>query len=243
MSLHLDPGASEPERQRSLGAELKESAVRTFVPVLIPLAAMWVLWLVNGMTGNWLNITLGLRPRDLDGLSGILFMPLLHGGLTHGFSVSHILGNTFSWLVLGGMVSLLTRRFTFVMTGIWLLSGIILWLIGTPWAMQPTGSYGGLHVGASGVIYGFAAFLAVYGFIARRLVAIVFAVFVIFFYGLSMLFGMLPMTAGSGVSWTGHLSGAIAGAVVAWIVTGRLREERRNRPSRSEPTEEPPPWF
>ncbi|WP_170228561.1 rhomboid family intramembrane serine protease [Nesterenkonia populi] len=238
MSLHLNPGAPEPEPQRSLSAELKDSAVRTFLPVLLPLAVMWLLWLVNMWSGNWLNITLRLTPRSIEGLSGILFMPVLHG------SFSHLLGNTFSWLVLGGMVSLLTRRFTVVMSGVWLISGIILWMIGTPWVLRPDGSSWGGHVGASGVIYGFAAFLIVYGLVTRRLVAILFAVFVIFFYGLSMLMGMMPVTSGFRVSWTGHLSGAIAGIVVAWVLTRRVREERRSRPSRSPDSEDqPPPWF
>ncbi|WP_258933418.1 rhomboid family intramembrane serine protease [Nesterenkonia pannonica] len=238
MSLHLQPGDDHHEPQRSLGTELKHSMVRTFLPVLLPLAVMWLLWLVNMWTGNWLNLTLRLTPRSLEGLSGILFMPVLHG------SFGHLLGNTFSWLVLGGMVSLLTRRFTFVMSGIWLVSGIVLWLIGTPWVLRPDGSSWGGHVGASGVIYGFISFLIIYGLITRRVMAMVFAIFVIVFYGLSMLVGMMPVAAGMRVSWTGHLAGAVANVAVAWIFTRGVREERRSRPSRTPAaSDEAPPWF
>lgn len=226
-----DPGDSWSGLWQELGANLK----RTFLPVLIPLVAMWILFLINAMTGNWLNVNLGLRPRSLDGLAGILFMPMLHGGLVHSLSITHILGNTFSWVVLGGMVSLITRRFTVIMALIWVLSGVILWVIGTPWAVRPdTASYGGLHVGASGIIYGFAAFLVAYGFLARRVVPILFALFVIFFYGISMLLGMLPVTVGSGVSWTGHLSGTVAGIVAAFLMTKEARADRTARASSTE---------
>ncbi|WP_022873276.1 rhomboid family intramembrane serine protease [Nesterenkonia alba] len=230
MSAFLQPPESPNDDWRSISGDLKRTFWRTFLPVVIPLAAMWLVFILNGLTGNWLNVNFGLRPRSLDGLSGVLFMPLLHGGLVHTLSFSHIVGNTFSWLVLGGMVSLLTRRFPSIMVMIWLLSGLILWIIGTPWTLRPDGTAGGLHIGASGVIYGFAAFLVVYGILSRRLLAIVFAVFVTFFYGLSMLFGMLPV-GNSGVSWTGHLSGAVAGVVVALFHTGRLGRRRRTDPA------------
>lgn len=222
------PTTNSGDSWSGLGQDLMRNLLRTFLPVLIPLALMWVMFLVNAMTGNWLNLNLGLRPRSVDGLAGIIFMPLLHGGLVHNVSFSHIMGNTFSWLVLGGMVALVAKRFTLIMSLIWLGSGVILWVIGTPWTLQPGGGTGGLHIGASGVIYGFAAFLVAYGFLARRIGTIIVALIVLFFYGLSMIMGMLPMTAGSGVSWTGHLSGAIAGVAVAFMFTREARTQRRD---------------
>lgn len=203
----------------SIGQDVVAAVKRTFIPVLLPLAAMWVLFFVSLAVGDWFNRSLALEARSLSGLIGVVFMPLLHGGL------GHLIGNTMSWLVLGGMTSMLTKRFTQVMVVLWLLSGAILWLIGTPWICHPEGSRCvDNHVGASAVIYGFAAFIITFGILARRLLPILFAIFVAFAYGISMLVGMLPV--GSGVSWTGHLAGGIAGVVVAFFLTKEARAQR-----------------
>lgn len=212
------------DSDRSIGGNLTAVMKRTFVPVLLPLAVMWVMFIISLVVGNWFNRTLALEARDFTGLIGILFMPLLHGSFTH------LLGNTMSWLVLGGMTSLLTKRFAYVMGALWLLSGVVLWIIGTPWVCHnPTG--GGCvvnHIGASAVIYGFAAFIVTYAILARRFLAMLFAIFVAFVYGLSMLVGMLP---NAGVSWSGHLAGVIAGVAVAFFLTKEARAARADQAS------------
>ncbi|GAA1807855.1 hypothetical protein GCM10009771_07540 [Nesterenkonia flava] len=207
----------------AIGRDFKEAFARTFLPVVLPLAAMWLMFFLSLILGNWFNRSLALESRSLTGLIGIIFMPLLHGGF------GHLIGNTMSWLVLGGMTSLLTRKFTQIMVMLWLLSGAVLWLIGTPWVCHAPAGQGCVvnHIGASTVIYGFAAFLVTYGFLARRFLAIIFAIFVAFFYGLSMLVGMLPVTPG--VSWSGHLAGAIAGIAVAFFFTKEARAARAAR--------------
>lgn len=205
----------------SLSTDLKSTFGRTFLPVVVPLVGMWAVYLVMVFTGNWLNRALGLQARDADGLLGILFMPLLHG------SFGHILSNSMSWLVLGGMLSLLTRRFVKITALIWLLSGALLWIGGTPWICHAPEGFGcgRLHIGASAVVYGFAAFLVAYGFITRRILAVIFSLAVLFLYGLSMLLGMTPISPG-GVSWSGHLAGAVAGVIVAFIFTRSVRAKR-----------------
>lgn len=212
----------------SIGNYLMTAMRRTFVPVLLPLLAMWVLFVVSILLGNWFNRTLALQARDLSGLIGIIFMPLLHGGL------GHLIGNTMSWVVLGGMTSLLTRRFTTVMVSLWLLSGALLWVIGTPWVCHaPEGTSCVVnHIGASTVVYGFAAFIVTYAILARRFLAMLFGLFVAFVYGITMLLGMLPVTPG--VSWTGHLAGAAAGVAVAFFFTQEARAQRR-RPTSAGP--------
>lgn len=213
---------SEPsDSARSIGGDLVTAMKRTFIPVVLPLLAMWVMFILSFVLGNWFNRTLALNARDFSGLIGIIFMPLLHGGF------GHLIGNTMSWIVLGGMTSMLTKRFTTVMISLWLLSGAILWIIGTPWVCHAPAGGGCVvnHIGASTVIYGFAAFIVTYAILARRFLAMLFGIFVAFVYGISMLLGMLPITPG--VSWTGHLSGAIAGVVVAFFFTKEAREQRR----------------
>lgn len=179
--------------------------------MVVLLAAMWAIHLVNALGGYWLNDLLGLRPRSLSGLVGIAFMPLLHGGWLH------LIGNSVSWIILGSMTAIISRDFSRVTAGIWLFGGALLWVGGTA----------GNHVGASGVIYGFAAFLLVYGWAKRRPLAILFAVVVAVFHAVAMLPGLLP--GQPSVSWTGHLFGACAGVVVALWLTRTLRAERQLR--------------
>lgn len=214
-------GVESGDSWGSLGTDLKSTAGRTFLPVVVPLVGMWAVYLVMVFTGNWLNRALGLQAREAEGLIGILFMPLLHG------SFGHILSNSMSWLVLGGMLSLLTRRFAMITAMIWLLSGVLLWIGGTPWICNAPAGFdcGGLHIGASAVVYGFATFLVTYGFITRKILAVIFSLAVLFLYGLSMLIGMTPIGPG-GVSWSGHLAGAVAGLIVAFIFTRSIRAEK-----------------
>ncbi|WP_120003074.1 rhomboid family intramembrane serine protease [Nesterenkonia muleiensis] len=218
MSTQFQSPGHSGDSARSIGGDLVATMKRTFIPVILPLVAMWVMFILSLVLGNWFNRSLALNARDLSGLIGILFMPLLHGGF------AHLIGNTMSWLVLGGMTSMLTKRFTTVMVSLWLLSGAVLWLIGTPWVCHG-GNCVVNHVGASTVIYGFAAFIVTYAILARRFLAMLFGIVVAFVYGISMLIGMLPITPG--VSWTGHLAGAVAGVAVAFFFTKEARAQRQ----------------
>jgi membrane associated rhomboid family serine protease len=141
----------------------------------------------------------GIVPRRLSGLDGIVWAPLLHG--TWG----HLLANTLPVLVLGflAMAGGLGQWIAVTAT-IWVLSGIGVWLTG-----------GGLTVGASGVAFGWLAFLLVRGIFTRSLLQLGVAV-VLFLYWGGMLLGVLP--GNPGVSWQGHLFGAAAGVLAAWFV-------------------------
>lgn len=195
----------------TIGRDAKDSLIRTLGPMVILLAAMWAIQLVNALGGYWLNGLLGLEPRSLSGLLGILFMPLLHGGWMH------LISNSLSWIVLASMTAIISRDFLRVTAGIWLLGGALLWVGGTS----------GVHVGASGLIYGFTAFMLVYGWVKRRPLAILFALIVAVFHGVAMLPGLLP--GQPNVSWTGHLFSACAGVVVALWRTRELRAQRQVR--------------
>ena len=139
----------------------------------------------------------GIRPRELEGLLGIVLSPFLHLGF------AHLIANTSGLLVLGALLAWTTRHLWTVGLGVILIGGFGVWLFGATHTVV---------IGASGLVYGYAAFLAVYGFVARRFVPALVAVLVIALYG-GMLWGVLPLWAG--VSWQGHLFGAIAGAVLA----------------------------
>ncbi len=91
------------------------------------------------------------------------------------------------------------------------LSGALLWLFGRP----------ATHIGASGLIYGLIAYLLVSGICERRIVPMVISMVVGFLYGGTLASGILP-SWGSHISWEGHLLGAIAGGVIAYLLTKEL---------------------
>ena len=117
--------------------------------------------------------------------------------------------------MLGPTAALVSRRPLALLGAAWLLSGVFTWLIGTP----------GVHIGASGIVYALTAFLLVYGAVARRLLAVAVSLVVAVTYLGSSLIGLLPQP---GVSWTGHLSGAAAGVLLA-LAWGRADRAARRR--------------
>ncbi|MGB3075504.1 MAG: rhomboid family intramembrane serine protease [Chitinophagales bacterium] len=175
--------------------EKEEEKKRITVSMLIPLYFVSVLWLVyfteyaTGLDFSWL----GILPRTFGGLGGIIFTPFLHG------SFGHLLSNTVPLLVLGFGLIYFYRSIAYkVFLWIWFIDGFGVWILGRE-------SY---HIGASGLVYGMAAFLIFSGILRsnRRLLALSMAV--VFVYG-SLIWGMLPYIPD--VSWEAHLFGFLAG--------------------------------
>ncbi|MGE0215261.1 rhomboid family intramembrane serine protease [Mycolicibacterium sp.] len=184
-------------------------------------AVLWIIELVDALSGHRLDSN-GIRPLETDGLVGVLFAPLLHSNW------QHLIANTVPALVLGFLMTLAgLSRFIFATVIIWILGGLGTWLIGNVGA--PT--YHGVvvetnHIGASGLIFGWLTFLIVFGFFTRKVWEIVVGVVVLFVYG-SILLGVLPGTFG--VSWQGHLCGALAGVLAAYLLSGPERKARERR--------------
>ncbi|MBF2026525.1 MAG: rhomboid family intramembrane serine protease [Oscillatoriales cyanobacterium C42_A2020_001] len=148
----------------------------------------------------------GIIPRNPIGLRGILFAPFLHGGL------GHLIGNTIPFLILGWLVMLRETTDFFVVSIISaLVSGSGTWMFGTP----------GIHLGASGVIFGYLGYLLARGYFERSGFAIAMSLFVGALYG-SLIWGVLPLQ--QGISWEGHLFGFIGGIVSAKL----LADDRRS---------------
>lgn len=169
-------------------------------------AVMWAVFVLNLLLGDLLVRTLGIAPRRLDGLDGVLFAPLLHGG------VEHLAGNSLPLLVLGFLAFLEgARRFVVAVGTSWLASGLGTWLLG-----------GGLTIGASGVVFGLFAYLITRGFYNRDWRQILLAAVLFAVYG-SLLWGILPRL-GSGISWQAHLFGALGGVLAAHLL-------KRKRPA------------
>lgn len=142
-------------------------------------------------------IELGLFPRDLRGLIGILMFPLIHS------NINHLLSNSLPILILStGIMYFYKNAAPKVFMLVYFLTGILLWFWGRS-------SY---HIGASGLIYGFVTFLFFSGVIRRDTRSIALALLVTFLYG-GLIWGILPLERG--VSWEGHLFGAFSGLLAA----------------------------
>jgi membrane associated rhomboid family serine protease len=144
----------------------------------------------------------GLRPRTPNGLVGIPAMPFLHANL------EHIVSNTLPIFILLILLAGSRANSRAVVVAVVLLGGVLLWLFGRP----------ATHIGASGLIFGLIAFLIVSGFLEGRFIPLLIALAVAFFYGGSLLTGIIPRLH-SHVSWDGHLFGALAGAIIAYLLT------------------------
>lgn len=182
----------------SIQGELKSHA-----QILLTLVAIaWALEIVDIVVFRRALDSFGIRPRTLVGLRGILFAPFLHGGLPH------LIGNTVPFLVLGWFVMLReTSDFLIVSVVAALISGLGTWLIGAPFS---------IHIGASGVIFGYLGYLLGRGYFERSFAAIFLSVLAGFLYG-GILWGVLPTRVG--ISWEGHLFGFVGGVVAAKLLS------------------------
>jgi membrane associated rhomboid family serine protease len=170
-------------------------------------AAIWAVFFLECVLPFDLT-SFGLTPRTLTGLVGIPAMPFLHANL------QHIVSNTLPIFILLILLAGSQTNSWKVVAGVVLLSGVLLWLFGRP----------ANHIGASGLIFGLIAFLIVSGLLERRLVPLVISVVVVFFYGGSLLLGVVPRL-GSHISWDGHFFGAVAGGIIAYLWTGNSKPQ------------------
>lgn len=186
--------------KQETGAIARE--IKTQILVLGGLVAlMWVTEFIDIFFFRGRLDAFGIRPHSFIGLRGILFAPFLHGGL------GHLIANTIPFLTLGWFVMLRETSDFFVVSIITMLvSGLGVWLTGSPYS---------IHVGASGIIFGYFGFLLLRGYFERSFAAILFSLVVGFLYG-GMIWGVLPIQYG--ISWQGHLFGFVGGAIAARLL-------------------------
>ncbi len=174
---------------------------RLTTALIPPLLVVTLLWVVF-MADHFLDLRLyrlGVLPRDVHGLWGVLFSPLIHG------SWDHLIANSAPILVLGWILVYFYPKASWrVVVACWGLGGLWVWSTARE----------NYHIGASGVIYGLAAFLFFSGMIRRRVALMGVSLIVVFLYG-SWIWGVLPLEPEK--SWESHLFGAFAGAIMAWF--------------------------
>jgi membrane associated rhomboid family serine protease len=187
--------------------------LRGFVVVAAMVAVMWIVELVDRIEDGRLDAN-GIEPRELDGLDGIVFAPFLHAGW------DHLIGNTIPFLLLGFAIALGgAARVATVTVIVALVGGLGTWLV----APENT-----VHIGASGIVFGFAAYLVARGVYSRSVPQIGLGVLVLAVWGTTLLRGLVPE---DGISWQGHLFGAIGGVVAARLLHRRAERKGAEGPA------------
>ena len=194
----------------------------TGVTVIVgAVAAMWMIELVDAVALDDRLQANGIHPRQLDGLDGILWAPLLHS------TFGHLASNTIPFLVLGGLVAVRgLQRWLLVTATAVVVGGGLTWLL----------AGGGNHIGASGVVFAYLGALLGAAVLERRPASIAPALVAVILYS-GMIVGLVPQ---SRISWEGHLFGLVAGILVArWLA----RERRSRLTVGPQPWEADQPWL
>jgi membrane associated rhomboid family serine protease len=182
-----------------------DPVVRGVVLVVAMAALMWVVEVVDQLADGRLD-AYGIVPRSVDGLDGVAFAPFLHAGW------DHLIGNTIPFLLLGFAIALGgIARVAIVTVIVALVGGLGTWLI------APANT---IHIGASGIVFGFAAYLVARGVYSRSAAQIAVGLVVLAVWGTTLLRGLVPE---DGISWQGHLFGAIGGVLAARLLHGRAQ--------------------
>ena len=167
--------------------------------VVVPARLVILMWGVFFIEITWfLDLSyLGIIPRTVGGMPGILCAPLLHGNFWH------LTSNTVPLLFLGTALYFVYGKMAEkVFFYSYFLTSLLVWLFARP----------SIHIGASGLVYGLAFFLIFYGFFRKDFVSLFISCLVLFMYG-GLFYGLLPVQRG--VSWESHLMGAIVGFFLA----------------------------
>jgi membrane associated rhomboid family serine protease len=180
--------------------EEQKRMLRSLVVPGIFVLIMWVIKIFETLSHTDLEIY-GLAPLTLRGLPGIFLAPLLHANF------SHLSANTIPFLFLGAMLFYFYRTIAWkIFWLIWLMTGMWVWVFARG---------DSVHVGASGVVYGLAAFLFLSGIIRRESGLMAITMLIAFLYG-GLVWGVFPqLFPNQPISWESHLMGLLSGTILA----------------------------
>lgn len=181
---------------------------RIFIYPIFLVLSLWIVY--------WLDIrlgidteTLGIYPRKISGLPGVLLSPWGHA------SLAHLYHNSLPLLVMFTALFYFYGEVSFRVVLIGLLgSGLFTWIFGRA-------SY---HIGASGMVYVLFSFLFFGGVFARHYRLMALSLAVVFFYG-SLIWYVFPIEAG--ISWEGHLGGFLTGLVLSVLYRKKLETPKK----------------
>ena len=197
--------------------------IQAIKSLLIPagfVILLWIILLIQKIFDLDFPYELGLYPRSFSKITGIITSPLIHAGYAHLFSNSLPI-----FFLAAGIIYFYPETAFKVISIIYIFTGLLVWLF----------ARGVYHIGASGLIYGFAAFLFFSGIFKRDNRSIGLALLVTFLYG-GMVWGILP--GQPGISWESHLFGGLIGIVSAFIF--RKKDKHYRYEWEKEESEVPP---
>jgi membrane associated rhomboid family serine protease len=175
-------------------------------------AVLWLLELIDTFALHQALNAYGVVPRVLGGLIGVLTAPFLHGDL------AHLASNTFPLMLFSWLIMMRDNREWGASTAIiMLVSGLGTWLIAAS---------NSVHIGASGLVFGYFGYLLSMGIFERKLGSILLSLIIGLFYG-SLAFGMIPFLVPGFISWQMHLFGFVGGIFAAWFINRRTRGGKR----------------
>ena len=194
-----------------------KEALGVLTPAVTFVGVIWAVFIVDWIL-PWDSFqSLGLVPRTLSGAWGIVGMPFVHA------SLGHLISNTLPLLILITILRI-SRNGTGDMPALVLLGGTLLWIFGR-------GSV--VHGGASGLVFGLIGLLLVVGFVEKKILSLIASFAVGLLYGSTLIFNVLP--AQPGISWDGHLLGAVAGITVALSYRKGKKREGEDREKEDPP--------
>jgi membrane associated rhomboid family serine protease len=165
------------------------------VILLIP----WCVYFISSSINSHV-LLLGIIPRRLQGLPGVVCAPLLHANFNHIFFNSIPLVVLSSFVLINGLYYYLT-----VTLFITLLSGLAIWCFAKK----------GLHIGASALITGYWGFLVSNLYLQVTPLTLILGGLSMYYFA-GIFLGIFPKEKGT--SWEGHLFGLVAGIVTSHLV-------------------------
>jgi membrane associated rhomboid family serine protease len=174
-------------------------------------ALMWIVEAIDVAAGHRLD-SAGIEPHDPEGLIGVVTAPFLHA------SFGHLIGNTLPFVTLGVVIAFQGAARVLAVTAlVALVSGLGTWLFGAE---------GTVHIGASGVVFGYATYLLARGFFNRDPLELAIAALVAVVWGGALAGSLLPH---EGISWQSHVFGAIGGVIAAQVFARKREPEEGGR--------------
>ena len=198
----MSSGATTPTTTRSRRPTLKgRESVEGLVLLVGIVVLMWVIEVINSLDHDALDHSGGIYPRNFDHVWAIFTAPFLH------VSYTHLIDNTIPFVFMGVIIALRgATRLALVTLIVIVVGGLGTWLV------APGGT---VTVGASGVVFGYATYLFARGVFNRSVLEIAIGILVGVVWGGALLASVVPH---HGVSWQGHVCGAIGGVVAAWLL-------------------------
>jgi membrane associated rhomboid family serine protease len=198
---------------------MKTKFIVNYEVLLIPFLIVSMMWVVYwGEFVSPIELTrLGILPRTMSGIFGILFSPLLHSKT----DIHHIINNSIPIFVALAALFFFYPKIAYkTLILSWIISGFLTWLIAK--------NEGSFHIGMSSVIYSLIIFLFVGGIIKKQMKYQAISMLIVISYG-SMVWGIFPVE--EQVSWQGHLGGVITGVLLAFLYVEKEIETPKEKPS------------